>query len=512
MRIERTTRRAFAPAAALLVVLTAPALAGESLSDSIEQFLSDAQKRVDETRVWKFHVEPFLNQSVIYTDNVYLNADDENPVTLTRVTGPGGSITDPDRLAQIAANTPEFANSESLGRLDDFILQTEVGGNLVLPVNDEYYNAFQQHAMTLLGAKVRVQEYLDRNELDNTSVFLHTDLFGFLNDLLNHEWGRSFWVRMKDDYSKLKDPLDTEIRLLANTGIETVANFHDFGREENTFNFDVGWQGAKVDANVGYENYHLWLDDHELDQAQHERHNVHAEIGSRVPGWEQQRAYLRYDIWAYRFDEAPVLQPDGVTFEDEQVLNNATVQQGALGVHGPMISDKTMFRAEAAYTNWDAHDDGLAADSSDYSGFMGRVQAVYRPWGEERASRISFEYYKSIDYSAISNFNLSHNALMQVLYEIVPKRWEADASVAFTTTSPSDGPDRKLFETGAGITYHAYPQMDVTLRYVFRHQTAKNEIVTNSAFSRGGVTYEYQIESQSDFVQNIVELGVLIHF
>jgi hypothetical protein len=510
MRLHGTTRRAFVPAGALLL-LTAPALAGESLSDSIEQFLSDAQKRVDETRVWKFHVEPFLKQSVIYTDNVYLNDDNENNVTLTRVDGPGPiTITDPDALARIAANTPEFANTESLGRLDDFILQTEFGGDLVLPVNDEYYNAFQRHAMTLLGGKVRVQEYLDRNELDNTSIFLHTDLFGFLNDILNREWGRSFWVRVKDDYSKLKDPLDTEIRLLGQTGIETVANFHDFGREENTFNFDTGWTGAKVDASVGYENYHLWLDDHELDQAQHTRHNLHGEIGSRVPGWEQQRAYLRYDLWEYRFDEAPVVGLDG-TVSDQQVLNDATVQQTMLGVQGPMVSERTMIRAEAGYASWNPDTNGLAADDTAYHGFMGRFQAVYKPW-EDRDSRVSLEYYKSIDYSAISNYNLSHNALLQILHEFVPKRWVGDVSVAFTTTSPSDGPDRKLFEAGAGVTYHVFPQMDLTLRYVFRHQTAKNEIVTNSAFARGGRVYEYSIVSDSAFVQNIVELGVLFQF
>jgi hypothetical protein len=377
-------------------------------------------------------------------------------------------------------------------------------------VNDEYYNAFQRHAITLLGAKVRVQEYLDRNELDNTSVFLHTDLFGFVNDLLNQSWGRSFWVRVKDDYSKLSDPLDTEIRLLGQTGITTVADFHDFGRVENTFNFDTGWLGNKVDASAGYENYNLWLDDHELDQAQHTRHNVHGELGSKVPGWELQRAYLRYDIWWYRFDEAPVVDANG-NVSDQQVLNDATVQQAMLGLQGPVLSERTMFRIEGGYGTWDPETNGLAADDTDFSGPMGRFQAVYKPW-EERDSRISFEYFKSIDYSSISNFNLSHNALLQIAHEFVPKRWVADMSLAFTKTSPSDGPDRKLFEAGAGLTYHVYPQMDVTLRYVFRHQTATNEIVTNSAFQRGGQVYEYQIVSDSEFVQNIVELGLLLQF
>src|SRR5262245_41889426 len=108
-RFHGTGRFALVPAGALLL-LTAPALAQDTVSDSVEQFLADTQKRVDETRIWKFHLVPSLKQSLIYTDNVYLNDDDENNVTLTRVSGPGAIvITDPDRLAQIAANTPEFA-------------------------------------------------------------------------------------------------------------------------------------------------------------------------------------------------------------------------------------------------------------------------------------------------------------------------------------------------------------------------------------------------------------------
>src|SRR5262245_63312333 len=142
MRLERTTRRALIPAGALLL-LAAPSLAAESLSDSIEQFLANTQKTVDETRIWKFHLVPSFKQSVIYTDNVYLNDEDENNVTLTHVFGPGNIvISDPDRLAQIAANTPEFQDTESLGRLDDFILQSELTTDLVLPVNDEYEKAF----------------------------------------------------------------------------------------------------------------------------------------------------------------------------------------------------------------------------------------------------------------------------------------------------------------------------------------------------------------------------------
>src|SRR5882724_7858012 len=111
MRNSMTAGRA-AAAAALLLTVTMPALAADSLSDSVEQFLTNAQNKIDETKLWKFRVKPSLRESVIFTDNIFQNAAHENPVTLTRVFGPGATvITNPAQLAQIASTTPDFADT-----------------------------------------------------------------------------------------------------------------------------------------------------------------------------------------------------------------------------------------------------------------------------------------------------------------------------------------------------------------------------------------------------------------
>lgn len=511
MRTPRSARRATVAMGALLLTAV-PAAAADSLSESVEQFLNNTQTKIEETKIWKLRIKPTLHESVIWTDNIYLNAADENPVTLTRVLGPGATVvTDPAQLARIASTIPDFEDTATQGRESDFIFQSELGTDLVLPVNEKYSKAFDKlEQMTLLGVKVRNQEYLDHNELDNNSVFLRTDVFSFINDLLNQQWGNNVWVRMSDEYSDLNDPLDASIRLLQSGGISTVDQFTDFGRKENLFNLDAGWNGAKVDASMGYERYNLWLNDESLQQADHVRQNFHAEVGSLVPGWEQQRAYLRYDVTLYHFGRADVLSLNG-DVNSEQILNDATVQKGSLGVEGPMISDKTLFLAEAAYENWNPNTQGLSADTTSYAGFLGHFRAAYKPW-EEQNTTFSFEYQKSLDYSAISNFNKEHTGLLSVRHEIIPKRLDGDFNISLTTTSPSDGPDRKLLETGCGLTYHVFKQFDVSLRYVFRHQTARNEIVTSSAFGRGARVFEYQVASDSEFYQNIVELGFLLHF
>ncbi len=511
MRTTRTARRATVAVGALLLG-AAPAVAADSLSESVERFLNNTQTKIEETKIWKLRVKPSLRESLIWTDNIFLNADDENPVKLTRVLGPGATIvTDPDQLARIAATNPDFADTATQGRESDFIIQSELGVDLVLPVNEEYTKAFGGlEQMTFLGAKVRNQEYLDHNELDNNSVFLRTDVFSFINDLLNQRWGNNLWIRVSDEYSDLNDPLDATIRLLQQDGISNVDQFDDFGRKENLFNLAVGWIGAKTDATLGYERYNLWLDDKSLQQADHVRQDFYAEVGTKVPGWEQQRMYARYDVWLYHFGRAEVLNSDGTT-SDAQILNDATVQKGAIGIEGPMISEKTMFLAEAAYESWNPNTQGLSSDTTSYAGFMGHVKAAYKPWDEQNTI-FSFEYQKTLDYSAISNFNEEHTGILTVKHEIIPKRLDSDFNISLTTTSPSDGPDRKLLETGAGLTYHLYKQFDISLRYVFRHQTARNEIVTSSAFASGARVFEYQVKSDSEFYQNIVELGFLLHF
>lgn len=497
-----------------LFAASAPAFAADSLKDSVQQFLNDAQTEVDEARIWKFHLKPSLRESIIWTDNVYLNDDHESNLRLTQVTNTstGEVITDKATLARIQASQEDFVDAESQDRVDDLIFQSELGLDFVLPVNEAYSKAFKMDRMTILGAKVRNQQYLDRSELDNNSVFLHTDLFGFLADLMNQRWGENVWVRVRDDYSYLRDPLDTSIRLLRQDGITQVKGFEDFGRTENTFNFDVGIHGPEspMDASVGYEHYNLWLSDDELDQAQHSRDNLHAEIGTLVPGLEPLRAFARYDYSQYRFDEAPISNVQGEVVAKEQILNDANVNKGTLGVE--TRNDKVEARYEFAYENWDPQKgSGLSGDTRNFAGVLNTVLLAYKPW-DERNTKFQFSFEQTLDYSAISNYNAYQTAMLSVLHEVVPQRLDADATVAFTTTNPSDGPYRKLLETGFGLTYHLFKQADLTFRYLYRHQTAHHELETNSTFERGDLAYSYTIRSDSAFYQNIVELGFQVRF
>lgn len=507
------TLRSTAFAAGAVLLASAPALAADSLKDSVEQFLNNAQTKVDNTKVWKFQIKPSLRESVIWTDNVYLNDDSEQDLRLTRVTNTttGQVITDKGTLDQIAQTLPEFKDAKSQGRDGDFIVQSELGVDFVVPVDDAKFKAFKQARMTLLGVKVRNQEYLDHNELDNNSIFLHTDLFGFLTDLMNQQWGNNVWVRVRDDYSYLRDPLDSEIRVLGQTGIAGVKKFNDFGRTENTFNFDTGITGNQCDASIGYERYNLWLSDHELDQAQHYRHDVHGEVGVTVPGTEAVRAYARYEFGQIRFDDAPLHDTNGHTVGTAQILNDGDINKGTLGAE--THNDKIEAMAESSYENWKPRlGSGLSGDTNQFSGVVSHVRLAYRPWENRPKTKFQFEFIQTVDYSAISNFNVNQTGTISVLHQIIPDRLDADCNVSFTTTNPSDGPYRKLLETGCGLTYHMFKQTDLTFRYLFRHQTAHHEITTNSDFQSGDNLYSYQVQSDSSFYQNIVELGLLLHF
>ncbi len=512
MRTSKTLGLTSAVTGAVLLA-AAPASAADSLKDSVEQFLNNAQTRVEDTKVWKFQIRPSLRESIIWTDNVFLNDDDEQDLRLLRVTDQttGAVITDKATLDAIAASQPGFQKAQSQGRESDFIMQSELGLDFILPVDDAKNKAFKKDHLTILGVKVRNQEYFDVNELDNNSLFLHTDLFGFLTDLMNQQWGNNVWVRVRDDYSYLEDPLDTEIRILGQTGISPVKDFSDFGRTENTFRFDAGINGNQCDASVGFEQYNLWLSDHDLDQAQHAMQTFRTEFGVLVPGMQNVRTFLRYEYSQIRFDDAPIHDTNGNTVANEQILNDANINKGAIGAEA--TGDKVQVLAETAYESWSPKkSSGLSGDDGQFSGVVSHAQIAYSPWQERKNTKFQLEFEQTVDYSAISNYNVNQTGTLSVLHQIIPDRLDSDFNISFTTTNPSDGPYRKLLETGVGLTYHVFKQADVTFRYLFRHQTAHHEIVTNSEFVRNNNLFEYQVSSNSAFYQNIVELGFLLHF
>lgn len=514
----RMTLTAFA--AMLVLAAGSRAYADEgSLSDSIEKFLNDVEEQVKNAKIGPVNLRPSLRESIIWTDNVFLNDTDERGLTLKRLTVVRGSqvtvITDRSRLNAIARATPDFSSADTRGRVSDELLQSQLTLGFEMPVNEEYTKAFKKDRLTLLEAEVKNQEYFDENRLDNTSINLRTDIFSFVSDLFSFESANEFWVRGRGEYSKLTDPLDAQIRLINDSGITTVDSFNDFQRTETTGEAQVGWKRNRYDAMVGYEYYSLDLDDKFLRQAEHQRQTISAEVGTEQDFLPEKRLFARYDLQLFRFGRAPVLSTSG-SIRNVQVLNDADVHRFALGAEGLVFSRRISARVEAGYMAWRSASNGLSGDTNQFNSAIGKMRVAYKPW-EERKTQIQLEYQRTANYSAISNFNTLHEARLTYTQELTPRQLDLDVSLGFTRTDPSDGPSRKLYEAGAKVTYHAYKQLDVTLSYQVRLQRSMREIVVPSAFvtGEGGPVerlFEYELSSNGDFLQNVIELGVELKF
>src|SRR5690349_897926 len=127
MNHRRPVGRATCTVAAVLAA-AAPALAADSLSDSVEQFLNNTESTIHETKLWKFEMRPSLRESVIWTDNIFLNDDNEKTVTLNAIidtNNPSNPIdTNPAHLAHAEATLPQFKDRNTQGRESDFIIQS----------------------------------------------------------------------------------------------------------------------------------------------------------------------------------------------------------------------------------------------------------------------------------------------------------------------------------------------------------------------------------------------------
>ena len=144
--------------AGFVAFAAAPALAQDSVTDRVEEFLANTQKQVEQAKLWKFEVHPSLRESVIWTDNVFLNDRGEDPLILRSMTTPGGTIVrNRSVLDRFEERHPAFRDRQSQGRVDDFIIQSELGVDLGLPVNEEYSRAFQQKHMIYEAAYLRRQ-------------------------------------------------------------------------------------------------------------------------------------------------------------------------------------------------------------------------------------------------------------------------------------------------------------------------------------------------------------------
>ncbi len=491
-------------AAALALALLAPRASAGDLTESIAQTMDNLDKQIEEARVWKFGVRPRFSQSIIWTDNVYLNDRGERPIRLIGATGPNGFVTDPKKLRQIQRGLSDFNDVESVGRVDDFISRTQLGADLVLPVNPEYTKIFKANEIKVFSADLRHHEYFDENDLDSTDFTLSSDVFGFLSDIIDFERGNRFWVRAGGDYSRLEEPLDTNIVELQQIGIASV-NFRSFERNELELRAAAGYRHNLLDASLGSEYFRRRLTDSELRQAEYERKNIHGEVGYELPWFQEKRAFVRAD-----FDQ---FEPgDRAVSGSDQALNDGDRFRIVAGVEGAFLSKKLMGRVAAGYEAWDSDvNTGLSGDTNDFNSMVGEVELAYRPW-EERNTQFQFTYERTTEASAISNFNSIHRGTISASHEIVPRKWDADLSFGFTRTEASEGPRSKLYDVGMGITYHWLKQVEVSLRYTYSYSDSWKEISIISSFSRGGRDYIYVSESNGDFFVNTIALAVDVRF
>ena len=493
-------------AAIAAVALTASPSFASDLNATIAETLDNFSEQVEQVRVWKFGIQPTFSQGLIWTDNVYLNDRNEQPYTLTSVSGPNGVIQDKQKLNRIQRYQPDFAGLESKGRVGDWILESDLGIGLVLPVNDEYTKLFKASQLNVLTASLRHHEYFKENDLDSTDYNFSSDVFGFLDDLFEFEHGNRFWVRAGGEYSKLEEPLDTDITQLQQIGIGSV-DFLKFERTEWEIHGDAGYRYNRLDAMVGAEYFVLRLADDELRQAEYDRTNFHVEAGYSVPQFQDRRVFVRVDLNYYRPNDRAV-------GGSSQALNDGNDVRAIAGVEGAFFSEKLFGRVGIGYEAWDPKtNSGLSGDTQSFNSVVGEVELGYRPW-EERNSQVQLTYNRGTDASAISNFNDIEEGTISFSHEVVPKRWDAIASFGFTRTLASEGPRSKLYDAGLGVTYHWFEQVDVSLRYSYRFSDSWNELFIESSFTSqsDGRTYSYTSESDGDFYSNTFELALDVNF
>ena len=197
---------------------------------------------------------------------------------------------------------------------------------------------------------------------------------------------------------------------------------------------------------------------------------------------------------------------------DTQALNDGDRKRLVLGLEGAFLSKKVAGRIEAGYRSWDVDpDSGASGDRTQKHGAVGRVELAYQPWAE-RKTRIQLAYERTSEASAIANFNDVHRGTVSLLHPLVPRTVDADLTLGFTRTDASEGPRSRLFDLGVGVVYHPFDQVDVSLRYLYRYNDSRDELVIESSFARGAREFVFISHSDGDFFQNVVELGVDIRF
>jgi hypothetical protein len=430
---------------------------------AVETYLENSREWLRENKIFgKILIRPYVETNIVYDDNIYLNDKDE-------------------------------AGTE--GRVWDLIWDSTIKIHFVLPTNENYTKLFKRKEMTLFGYDFNYQLYTQNHDTSSLNQYLWTDLFALFEDLLNSSAdGNGFYGKLFVEWSDVSDPIDILIRDLQAPGFPIEAQEAKIQRQRVVGNAALGWTSNRFDAEIGYDLYWLKFKEDVFEQANQLQQNVYGEVGYRIPGTKDIRAFVHARYNTLRFDE--------------NYLNDADIQEYDIGAEGPLISNKLRFLAQVGWLIWDYDDTGLSGDDSDYDNATYLARIVYKPW-ERRALRFQLETSQQVNWSVISNYRLDRPTVFTVFDELIPKRLDGDVSVAYGYHRPSEGPIRYLWEVGAGLTYHPAPRVDVTLRYLYRNQKGSREETLITVDEGGNLQ---TLQTDNDFYQNVVQVGIAIWF
>ena len=424
---------------------------------TIQDYLDRADDAIDNfTIAGKVKLDVGWSMRCIYDDNIFLN------------------------------NTNE-PNTE--GREGALIWETSLALGFHIPVNPEYVRWFDEDRITLLRYRIRVQEYVDRGDLDNLSHSFKSNIFSFLDNILNVKGeAKNIYFQVRNDLDFVTDPLDLEVKNLNAISLPTLKAVKELERWENRFAARVGYSGNVPFGEIGYANELYSFKDDLFESADHMEHTFRVRAGAHV--LEDKDVYVEGRLRILDFDK--------------RILNDAEVFEAVVGFDGIIISRKLKVNAEVGYVRWESSTNGATADDSDHEGAMGMLRAVFRPF-PERNLQVQLEASRRLAWSAIANFRIDDTVMLSVVYEILPKRLDVDATAAISNHNESDGPDRTLLEGSVGLVYHLFKQVDVSLRYQMRRQNSWDELVI---LAGPGLVFA----SDGDFRQNIFSLGIDVQF
>ncbi len=446
------------------ILLASPsAIAAETAASggalaTIQDYLDRAEDAIDNVAIGPMKLDVGFSMRCIYDDNIFLNDTNES-------------------------------NTE--GRKDALIWETGLSLALVIPTNPDYVRWFDTDKVTVLSYRIAVQEYTNRGDMDNIAHSFRTNLFSFLDDLFKVEGeGANIYFHIKDDFDFITDPLDLEVRNLNAINLPIVKAVKELERWENRFTARVGYNGNMIFGFVGYDNEYYQFKDDLFESADHMEHTIRLRVGVHLPNMEEKDVYIegRLRILDFR----------------KRTLNDAEAFEIAAGFDGLIISRKLRVNAEVGYIQWNSSNNGATADDEDHHGAIAMLRAVFRPFADRKLT-FQLEASRSIGWSAIANFRVDDQGALSVVYEVLPKKLEVDATVAMSNHNESDGPDRTLTEASVGVVYHLFTQVDVSLRYQYRIQNSWNELVI---LAGPGLVFA----SNGDFYQSVVSLGLDINF